>query len=277
MWIPTTTPSTTSICPYCIAHKLNWHPNGDWSWSWETPDKIKCNVCKQEFPNDNFIENVVYTSKWDPNQKFSYYTSDKVKPQKCMNYENCLPSISGVIRGYKLHQIMSDLINLGCAYALSGDTKYALKLKEILLIMAERIPKYLVYEGYGYSEYADCDPHEAAIHINDLGQVPGGCNIIRATGIVENAQEKLYSGYWSASRIGTSGTDGQYVEKVALAYDLIADVGPDVMTDEERQKIEINLIKELSLLGRADDLINNKAVSNLKAVALRRIPLTSGP
>ena len=52
------TPSTTTLCPNCIKKGFILNSRGDWQWTVNNPDKIKCRVCGMEFPNDEYKETI---------------------------------------------------------------------------------------------------------------------------------------------------------------------------------------------------------------------------
>ncbi|NSW56117.1 MAG: heparinase II/III family protein [Armatimonadetes bacterium] len=255
-----TTPGCTGPCPACRAKGLPWHPNGQWSWNPNRPDQLACKVCKTVFPNDEFPETVIVQSTWDPAQKFSFVGGDTFR---CFSYTHARPSISGIIRGYKVGHVIAQLSNLGLAYALTGDTAYARATRAILLRIAEVLPKYLVFAGYGYGEYADCDPHVAAERINNLP-------VDELVYPPNQPDRKIHTGYWSASRLGSSGMDGGYVIRMAQAYDLTCEArdenGP-VYSDQDRVRIERDVLLESAYLGACDVAINNKSVGNRAGVA----------
>ena len=260
-FIPRTTPSTTTFCPNCYATGKNWHANGDWSWSYQNPDVIKCNVCGMQFPNAQYPETLRIKSTWDPEQEFSYVDND---PVQCMSYKVCRSSMEGVIRGKKLTFLVNQLLNLALGYFVSNDSEYAKYVQKALFRLAEVMPKYLVYAGYSYSEYCDVDPHEA---VKDPSKVD---KFIFAPGNEEKTG--LYHTYWAASRLGTSGMDGQIVKILAQAYDLTVDAvdldGKPIYSEEDKVFISKNCLIEGALLGFYDTLINNKAVYNRQGVAL---------
>ena len=102
------------------------------------------------------------------------------------------------------------LDTLATAYALIEEPRYARGAKAILLRFADVFPEYLVRAGYGYGEYAGMDPHVASERINNLPED----ELVYPP---NKPDRKIYTGYWSASRIGTSGMDGGwnlYISKV---------------------------------------------------------------
>jgi len=256
-----TTPATTGPCPACRAKGLPWHPNGQWSWSHRRPNELTCRVCKTVFPNDEFPESVVLQSQWDPRQKLTFVGGDTFK---CFGYRYARPSHTGIIRGRKFQFVTSQLHNLAVAYAVAQNPACARAVKAILLRFAEVFPKYLVYAGYGYGEYADCDPHVAAERIMDL---PNDELVYPPN----EPDRKIWTGYWSASRVGSSGMDGGWVSRVTLAYDLTCEAtdkdGP-VYADDERVRIEREVLLEGAYLALCDRSINNKSVGNRAGAAM---------
>jgi hypothetical protein len=259
--IERTTPGCVGPCPACRAKGLPWHPNGQWSWSAGKSDQLTCSVCKTVFPNNEFPESIVLQSKWDPEQRFGFVGGE---PFRCHGYIHARPSISGIIRAQKVNYVTGQLHVLGLAFALTKASKYARGAKAILLRFAEVLPKYLVRAGYGYGEYADCDPHVAAERIMNLPQD----ELVYPP---NRPDRKLYAGYWAASRIGTSGMDGSWVCRVAQAYDLTCsarDGGAAVYADEERIRIERDVLLESTYLAVCDPAINNKSVGNRAGAAM---------
>ena len=262
-----TTPGCTGPCPACRAKGLPWHPNGQWSWSASTPEKLTCRVCKTVFPNDDFPETVVLQSTWDPEQRFRFIGGDTFK---CFGYTYARPSLSGIIRGRKVGYVLGQLHALGIAYALTQDPRYARAAKAIFLRLAEVFPRYLVFAGYGYGEYADCDPHVACARI---GNLPNDELVYPPN----KPNRSIYTGYWSASRLGSSGMDGGMVSRMAQAYDLTCmatENGEPVYSAEERLRVERDVLLEGSYLAACDGSINNKSVGNRAGAAM--VGLTVG-
>ena len=253
--IEPTTPGCVGPCPACRAKGLPWHPNGQWSWSPSRPHQITCSACKTVFPNEEFPEDVVVECTWGRGQKFSFIGGETFK---CFSYTKARPSISGIIRAKKVGHMASQADTLAVAHALTEDPRYARGVKMILLRFAQVFPEYLVRAGYGYGEYAGMDPHVAARQIlklpeDELVYPPN------------KPDRKIHTGYWSASRIGSSGMDGGWVVRMTLAYDLTCTAmenGQAVYSDEERLLIEHDLLLESVYLGVCDPSINNKSVGN---------------
>ena len=259
--IERTTPGCTGPCPACRAKGLPWHPNGQWSWSAANLNRLTCRVCRTVFPDERFPEDVVVECKWGRGQRFTFIGGDTFK---CFGYTRARPSISGITRSHKISAITGELDALGLAYALTGDPRYARGAKAILLRFAEVFPEYLVRAGYGYGEYAGMDPHVAAERIDDLPED----ELVYPP---NKPDRKLYTGYWSASRIGTSGMDGGWVVSVATAYDLTCTAvenGKPVYSADERRRIERDVLLEGTYLAACDPAINNKSVGNRTGAAV---------
>jgi hypothetical protein len=82
---------------------------------------------------------------------------------------------------------------------------------------------------------------------------------------------KVYAGYWAASRIGTSGMDGGWVVRIAVAYDLTCTAEENdapVYSDEEKRRIEHDLLLESTYLAACDPAVNNKSVGNRAGAAV---------
>lgn len=259
--IETTTPGTTGPCPACRAKGLPWHPNGQWSWSSARPDELQCTACRTTFPNEAFPETVEVESRWGKGQKITFVGGDTFV---CFGYRQARPSLSSIIRARKLSHMTSIAETLALAYVLTDDPRYARGVRPILLRLADVFPEYLVRAGYGYGETAGMDPHLAARRINNLPED----ELVYPP---NKPDRRLYTGYWSATRIGTSGMDGGWVVSVTLAYDLTCtaqDGGTPIYSEEERKRIEHDLLLESAYLALCDPAINNKSVGNRAGAAV---------
>ncbi|MGD0091597.1 MAG: heparinase II/III family protein [Planctomycetota bacterium] len=255
------TPGSMGPCPACRDKGLAWHPNGDWDWSPGIPDQLKCRACGTVFPNDRYPESVVVEAHWGKGQKFSFAGGETFK---CFGYTQARPSFTGIIRGRKVGHVTGQLRTLAAACALTGEARYARAAKAVLLRFAEVFPEYLVRAGYGYGETADMDPHVAAQYIQNL---PADELVYPPN----KPDRKIFTGYWSASRIGTSGMDGSWVVPVAESYDLTCtaeDHGVPVYSREERVRIERDVLLESVWLAVCDPGINNKSVGNRAGAAV---------
>ena len=250
-----TTPGAYAPCPACRAKGLPWHPNGQWAWDLAEPNRLTCTFCKTVFPHDDHPEEIAVHCKWGRGQTFTFVGGETFK---CFGYLTARPSISGVTRARKVGHITGELHQLAIAHALTGRVEFARAAKAILLRFAEVFPEYLVRAGYGYGEYAGMDPKIAAEHIDNLPED----ELVYPP---NEPDRKIWTGYWSASRIGSNGMDGGWVVRVSDAYCLTCtasdDSGP-VYSEEDRLRIERDVILEGSYLAACDTLINNKAVGN---------------
>jgi len=255
------TPSTTTICPNCVKKGFIVNSRGDWQWTANNPDKIKCRVCGMEFPNDEYKETIKRISKWNSTQVISYVDMEE---QECINYKHCKSTISGVIRANKLIYMITNLENIAYAYQLTKNVTYANLIKKVFNRLASVLPSYLIYSAFIYNEYADCDPKYVAENIKNLTKDPTkNCRMLKSYEIEENPKE-LYTGFWTASRLGTNGMDGTFAYYLSMVYDLIK----ETCNNDERNNYEKNILEQVTYLGINDDSINNKAVANFKGVAL---------
>ncbi|MFW5868039.1 MAG: hypothetical protein ACOCX2_09500, partial [Armatimonadota bacterium] len=260
-FIPRTTPGGRGPCPSCRDKGLPWHPNGQFSWTPSNPEVVTCRVCDVEFPNDEWPETVEVHSDWGEGQTISFYGGDTFKT---FGYHYERPSFSGMVRRAKVGYMIGKVWTMAYAYALTEEPEYARATRDILLRFAEVIPGYLVRAGYGYGEYAGMDPHVAAKHINDLPED----ELVYPP---NKPDRKIYTGYWSAGRLGTAGSDGHRVAQLTVAYDLTClaeEDGEPVYSHEQRILIERDVLLEGSYLLACDTSINNKSVGNRTAAAL---------
>lgn len=256
-----TTPGCTGPCPECRDQGKRWHPNGQWTWSFHRPKEIKCRVCRAVYPNDKHPESVALPCTWDPRQVFTFYGGDTFK---CFSYRYARPTFTGIIRAKKFGFLSSQLETLAVAYALHDDPAYARAARDILLRIAEVFPKYVVRAGYGYGEFSNCDPHTACERINNL---PNDELVYPPN----KPDRRIHTGYWSASRVGSSGMDGGWLTRVTLGYDLTCearDGDTPVYSEEQRLRIERDVLLEGSYLAACDKSINNKSVGNRAGAAM---------
>jgi hypothetical protein len=258
--IPETTPGDTGFtpCPACRDQGKPAHPHGQWQWDPGKPDVVTCQVCKTVFPNDQYPESIVLTTTWGKPQKLSFYGG---KGFTIFSYFG-RPSFTGYIRARKVGYMAGAARTLAEAYLLTGDPEFADATRRILVRLAQVYPNWLVHVGYG--EYADMDPHIAALNISNLPAdelCPGPTRPDR----------KLHTGYWSAGRSSATGMDAGFVRQMVEAYDFTCTAtrdGKPIYSDEERLKIEHDLLLESTVLLVADKSVNNKSVGNATAVAL---------
>ena len=264
--IPTTTPGDPLFtpCPACRDQGKPAVPHGQWDWSVERPDELKCQICATVFPNEKYPETIQLEAKWGRDQTPQTFTFHGGEPFVIFGYAKGRPSTSGAIRARKVGAMGSYARQLAEAYALSGRVEFARATRAILLRLAEVYPNYLVHVGYG--EYADVDPRVAAFHIQDL---PDGVELCYPP---NKPDRKLHTGYWSAGRASGVGGEGRHLQRWVEAYDFTCDAKDDagtlVYSGAERMKIERDLLLEGTMLLVADKGINNKSVQNRSGVAM---------
>ncbi|MDP6778987.1 MAG: hypothetical protein QGI83_19695, partial [Candidatus Latescibacteria bacterium] len=100
--IEVTTPGCVGPCPACRAKGLPWHPNGQWSWSPDSPEQMTCDYCQTVFPHPDHPETVVLQSTWDPRQSFGFVGGETFR---CFGYHYARPSLTGIIRKYKVGHV----------------------------------------------------------------------------------------------------------------------------------------------------------------------------
>ena len=159
------TPSTTTLCPNCVKKGFILNSRGDWQWSSNNPDKIKCRVCGMEFPNDEYKETIKRVSKWNSTQIITYVDMEEIDN---IHYKHCKSTLSGVIRARKLTYMITNLETIAYAYQLTKNITYANSIKRVFNRLASVLPSYLIYSGFIYNEYADCAPKYVAENIYNL-------------------------------------------------------------------------------------------------------------
>jgi hypothetical protein len=262
MMIEETTPGHPRMtpCPACRDKGKPYYPHGLWTWNIAKPEQIICDVCGTVFPDSRYPENIVFTTKWGKPQEITYYGGD---PFTIFGYKNGRPGFRGNIRSNKVQWIANYSRTLAEAYILSGDIKYALSCRDILLRFADCYPYWLVHVGYG--EYADMDPRIASQNINNLPE-PEICPP------PNKPDFSLWTGFWSAGRSTGTGLESDFVRKTVAAYDLTCSAlnidGTKIYSEHDRKKIERDLLLESTILLVCDKQINNKSVSNRTAAAL---------
>ena len=268
-FIETMIPATTSIrcrrCPACRDKGLPGLSNGSWGWSVDDPEHLKCRICGTVFPNDEYAETVVLKAKWDGGQEFRFYGGETMKQFGHPFYR---PSFTGMIRARKVGWSRSMAYRLAMAHALTGKLEYAEITRKLLLRFAEVYPHWLVLSEYG--EIADIDPHVAglcarALPADELVYPPN------------KPDRALYAGYWEGARAGGGGMEGGITRQFLQAYEFTCNAeradGTPLYTDEERVKIERDLLLESCVHLIGEKHINNKSVGNRIGVGMVGVSL----
>jgi len=247
-------------CPACRDKGKPYYPHGLWTWNIAHPEQLVCDVCGTVYPDSRYPEDIVCITKWGKPQKITYCGGD---PFTIFGYKNGRPGFRGNIRSRKVQWMANYSRTLAEAYILSGDIKYALSCRDILLRFAECYPFWLVHVGYG--EYADMDPRIASQNISNLPE-PEICPP------PNKPDFSLWTGFWSAGRSTGTGLESDFVRKTVAAYDLTCSAlnrdGARIYSEHDRKKIERDLLLESTILLVCDKQINNKSVSNRTAAAL---------
>ncbi|MSS72131.1 MAG: hypothetical protein EXS64_11660 [Candidatus Latescibacteria bacterium] len=248
--VPATTPGSSLFtnCPVCEGSPSHGH----YRWDPQDPDHLICTTCEAVYPNEKYPEDVAFRADRHGNGQVITFHGGKAFYGFGFHLHS---SWTANIRARKVAHMASQVETLAEVYALTGERRYADKVRDILLRFAEVYPNYLVHSGYG--EWIDLPPHVAAERINDLPEdewtIPPN-----------KPDRKLHSGYWNSGRANGFGMEGILIREVAAAYDLIH----DVLTDDEREKIERDLLIESTVWLLADPALNNKSVTNLNAAGL---------
>jgi hypothetical protein len=267
--IPATTPGDTLFtpCPACREQGKPWHPHGQWRWSASAAEQLVCTQCGTTFPSAKYPEEIVLHAKYGKGQTFTYCGGE---PFQIFSYRG-RPSFSGNLRAQKVQYMTNLCRQLAEAYALSGKVEYARAARLLLLRFAEVYPRWLVHVGYG--EYADLDPHLAALNINRLPED-------ELCPPPMKPDRRLHTGYWSAGRARGVGMEAGFVRQMLEAYEFTCEAAADgrpVYSADERLRIERDLLLESTVLLVADKGVNNKSVGNATAVALVGMALGHPP
>lgn len=250
-YIPKTTPGSPhfTMCPKCEFAPMH----GAYDWSPDAPEHIRCKGCGTVYPNAEYPEDIIFQSQYDPNQTITYYGG---KSWSAYGYDAIHSSFSGHARIHQCRYAANAIEDLALTYALTGDKTHARAVATLLKRFADVHPNYLVHSSYG--EYADMEPRLAATQVTHLPQ-DEWC----PPGNVPN--RILHPGYWATLRWGSSGgMEGTSLQKLILAYDLIA----NTLTDTERKHIEKNLLLDAAVMLFSNEVINNKTGMNRCAVGL---------
>jgi len=256
-YVPSTTPYSPhfTMCPKCEFARMH----GAYDWSPDDPEHIVCKGCRTVYPNDEYPEDVVFHSKYDPKQKITMYGG---KSWYAYGYQAIHSSFSGHARIHQCRHAANTAEDLALAYALTGRKQYARGAANILLRFADVHPNYLIHSSYG--DIADMDPKIAApnvMHLPEDEWCPPG----------NTPNRLLHPGYWAVLRWASSGgMEGTSLQKVILAYDLIA----ETLNDDDRRHIEQNFLLDAATVLYCNSVINNKTGMNRCAVAL--IGITCG-
>ncbi len=248
--IETTTPGSSLFtnCPACEGNPSH----GNYRWDPQDPERLVCTTCEAVYPNENYPEDVEFRADRHGNGQVITFYGGRAFYGFGFHLHS---SWTANIRARKVAHMASQAETLAKVYALTGERRCAEKARDILLRFAEVYPNYLVHSGYG--EWIDLPPHLVAEQINSLPEdewtIPPN-----------KPDRRLHSGYWNSGRANGFGMEGILIRELAAAHDLIH----DALTDDEREKIERDLLIEGTVYLLADPALNNKSVTNLSAAGL---------
>ena len=259
-------------CPACVGRLSAMGETGLYEWAVEDPERLVCQYCRTEYPNDAYPE-AGELSVPRIGQTFTFYLNDEERahPEDTTGTYAYrwidVPvhtSWRGILRSKQGRWCIDQVLPLAWLYALTDEFDYAERAIWIMDIVAARYPDWLFHTYDG--TYADCPPAEAAA---ELGRHPRGGRFPVETIItafegrhLEGDHAVLFRGFWGTGRFGCSGGDAGILLQMGLAYDLIHEVkdsdGSRLLTPETDQRIRRDL-----LLAGCDDMehwneINNK-------------------
>ena len=258
--IPATTPGDALFtpCPACRDQNKPAHPHGQWSWHPDRPRELVCQICETVYPNEQYPEDIVFTTRHGGGQTITYCSAP---PFNVFGFTT-RPSFAANARARSVGYMAQTAQRLAEAYILSRDPDFARAVRLILLRFAEVYPDWLVHVGYG--EWADSPPHIAALNI---GNLPDD----EITPPPNTPDRNLHSRYWQGGRATGTGMEGTFVRRVVEAYTQTCRAeadGEPVYSEQDRLRIERDLLLESTVLLVADKQVNNKSVGNATAAAL---------
>lgn len=247
-------------CPACRDQGKPMHPHGLWKWDVANHQKLECTVCGTVYPNEQYPETVVLKTTWGKPQQLTFFGGETFR---LFEFPHCRPTFAGNIRSRCVKWCADYARVLAETHTLTNKPEYADACRKILLRLAYCYPNWLVHVGYG--EYADMNPRQAALSINELPEP-------ELTPPPNQPDHKLWTGYWSAGRSRGVGLEADFVIAVTEAYDLTCSAtaadGKPVYSESERITIEKDLLLEGTILLVCDKKINNKSVRNRTAAGL---------
>jgi hypothetical protein len=255
--IPATSPGAVimTMCPACEYSPVH----GQYDWNPRDPEKLTCRGCGTVYPNEKYPEDMVLEARATGPQRFAYYGG------KSWHFygHHIRSSWTGQIRARKVEYMASQAPRFATVYALTGKLEFARTVRKILLRFGEVYPNYLVKSGYG--EYADLPPKLAAVSVNRLP-------VDELTLPPNKPNRKLHPGYWMTGRAEDTGQEGAFTAHMVLAYDLtctaVEENGRPLYSDEERERIERDVLLESTYIEMADPAFNNKSITNRRGTAL---------
>ncbi|MEN6627927.1 MAG: heparinase II/III family protein [Candidatus Sumerlaeia bacterium] len=284
--IPDETPwySFGMTCPNCVGTKSQEGAGLRMKWDWHNPDSYTCGFCGERFPSAKYPETQALVCP-RMGQTFTFYMNDKERANPDDRSGRLAyhwvgspmhASFTGAIRGRKVTFMVGALDSLAYTYYLTGDPKYAVMTRDVLLRLARSYRNWLYYDCR--CSLADCDPLYAAWHPKELKLE--WKRQLAADDFKNDTAEKaaLMQEYWGCGRIYPDCDNTEVVFNVAQAYDLTYDArdanGKPVWSAAQKRAVERDLLLEwifgseyyLGGIGQAR-LLNNKAPRIYHAMA----------
>ncbi len=272
-------------CPNCVGKQSQEGiGHGLLDWDATDPDKLTCRECGHVYPSEQYPETARLVMPRS-GQTLTFYLNEKERANpdnrtgelayKWVNRPMHM-SFTGLIRQNKALYLLGSLENLAVTWHLTGDPRYAVRTREILVRFAECYRNWL-YHDY-WNSVADADPLYAAWHDDNLKLEMKRhltTNAFRGDTLGKAA---MLQNFWGGGRLHPSTDHISLIYGVALAYDLTADArdagGAPVWTDAQKEKVERDLFLEWIFTGEKylggpneAKLTNNKAPRIYHAMA----------
>ncbi len=254
-WARTYVPSTTPYSPhFTMCPKCEFAPmHGAYDWLPSDPTHIRCKGCDTVYPNEDYPEDVVFRKPFrPPAENYTLRWEILGSIRICRHPLQLLrPRSHTSVPARGQHRRRP-----GAGLRPDGKTTLCDRRRNHPEAVCRRPSRYLVHSSYG--DIADFDPKIAATRVDNLPEdewCPPG----------NTPNRKLHPGYWAVLRWGSSGgMEGTSLQKLILAYDLVAETLPDA----EKRHIEHDLLLDAAVMLFSDDVINNKTGMNRCAVGL---------
>lgn len=266
-------------CPKCVGVKSQEAVGTSLvRWNYKDPDTFSCRSCGQIYPDPAYPETAALELP-RTGHRITYYLNDAERA----NLEDRTGALAWHWVGYPIHVSFSGMIrerkigfirtaaqSLGFAYAFTGDERYAVAARRILVRYAQCYRQW-PYRDY-WDTYADCDPLYAAWHDKALPIEWKRHLSEQAFARDELDKASMLQNYWGAGRVHPSTDAVSGLGHLAIAYDFTC-ISPS-WSAEDRRLVESDLLLEYIMgaepyvggPGNADNE-NNKAPRIYSAMA----------
>jgi hypothetical protein len=266
----------TFTCPNCYGVKSQ--EGSEYTiidWDYRKPDHIGCKKCGHKYPSRKYPE----TGKLScprSGQTLTFFLNDAERQHpddhsgkyawRWANYPVHV-CFSGIVREMKAKFMIEGAHSLALVHALTGDTRCAQKVRDILLRLTHCLGGWL-YHDY-WDTVADCDPLYAAWHDKEL-PIEWKRNLFTSAFEKDSLKKaSMLQGYWGAGRLHPSTGFVSVLKHICLAYDLTFNAKENdrsVWDAASKSRIERDLILEWIIeaepfVGGAGQAktVNNKA------------------